>query len=133
MKSLSPCIHHNIEVTGKAYLYTPEFNLSISTRGCYEMIREKKQQVGWGIVGNLCLFLSLEVLEYFINRILQNFFQAITVILFRFIQTAHFEYSRFVGTVRPYTIWIFGSYSGKVKKESREPPTPPPVPRELKD
>jgi hypothetical protein len=61
MKSLSPCVHHNIEITGKAYLYTPEFNLSVSTRGCYEMIRDKKKTIGWGIVGNLCLFLLLEV------------------------------------------------------------------------
>ncbi|XP_044254049.1 rod outer segment membrane protein 1-like isoform X2 [Tribolium madens] len=117
MKSLSPCVHHKIEVTGKAYLYTPEFNLSISTRGCYEMIREKKQKVGWIIVGNLCLYIILEI---------------VTLILFRFIQTAHFENRRFYGSARSYTIWLFGSYSGKVK-DNKTPPTPPPVPQELKD
>nr|XP_015834780.1 PREDICTED: rod outer segment membrane protein 1-like isoform X2 [Tribolium castaneum] len=117
MKSLSPCIHHNIEVTGKAYLYTPEFNLSISTRGCYEMIREKKQTVGWIIVGNLILYIILEV---------------VTLILFRLIQTAHFESRRFQGRARSYTVWLFGSYTGRVKN-NKPPPTPPPVPQELRD
>lgn len=64
MKSLFPCIHHSIETTGKAYLYTPEFNLSISTRGCYNILREQKQTVGWGIIGNLMIFFLLEVINY---------------------------------------------------------------------
>ncbi|XP_063927863.1 rod outer segment membrane protein 1-like [Zophobas morio] len=118
MKSLSPCIHHNIEVTGKAYLYTPEFNLSISTRGCYEMIRKKKQEMGWLIVGNLFLFIFLE---------------SVSVALFRFLQTAHFAKGRFMGHRHSYTIWLFGCYSGVLKKEATVAPPPPPVPAELQN
>lgn len=84
MKSLSPCIHHNIEATGKAYLYTPEYNLSISTRGCYEMIREKKQEIGWGIVLNLFIYFCLQVkqfLDWFFSQfvVLVNYYSFVSL------------------------------------------------------
>ncbi|KAJ8945088.1 hypothetical protein NQ318_005268 [Aromia moschata] len=112
ISSIFPCIHHNIENTGKVYLYTPEVNLSISTHGCYSRLLEKKKEVGWGIIGNLLLYITL---------------QGVLVICLRFLQTAHYETSKFEGHSRLYTIWLFGCYAGK-KKQEEAPPEPPPVP-----
>ncbi|KAJ8913475.1 hypothetical protein NQ315_013855 [Exocentrus adspersus] len=125
ISSIFPCIHHNIENTGKAYLYTPELNLSISTDGCYSRIRYQKQEVGWGIVGNLCLYIMS---------------QAALVISLRFVQTGHYENSRFDGHKQLYTVWLIGCYAGR-KPENPEtpkdnavdkpPPQVPPVPPDL--
>lgn len=134
LTSIFPCIHHNIENTGKVYLYTPEQNLSISTDGCYQKIRKKKQSVGWQIVGNLFLM---------------QLSQLALLICLRFLQTGHYVDSKFSGHSKTYTIWLIGIYSGK-KKEAKvsegleveknedektdgEPPEPPPVPPELKE
>ncbi|XP_023309977.1 peripherin-2-like [Anoplophora glabripennis] len=113
MSSIFPCIHHNIENTGKTYLYTPELNLSVSTHGCYERIRHEKQEVGWGIVGNLFLYIIS---------------QGATVICLRFLQTAHYENCRFEGHKRFYTVWLIGCYAGR---KATEPPEVPPVPPDL--
>lgn len=53
MSSVFPCIHHGIEVTGSVYLYRPETNLSISTHGCFTIVKKKRQIVGWRIIGRL--------------------------------------------------------------------------------
>ncbi|XP_045479682.1 rod outer segment membrane protein 1-like [Harmonia axyridis] len=118
MKSLSPCIHYDIEETGSVYTYTPEYNLSISTVGCFDMLKKRKQNVGWGIIGKLLLGL---------------FLQALTTILVRFIQTGHFEKFKFEGRSRTYIIWLFGLYTGRNLKKVKEPPEPPPLPPELED
>nr|XP_023017754.1 photoreceptor outer segment membrane glycoprotein 2-like [Leptinotarsa decemlineata] len=115
ISSIFPCIHHNIETTGKAYLYTPEQNLSISTKGCYDGLRKKTKEVGWGIVGNLVLFIILQVA---------------LVICLRFLQTAHYAKNRFEGHSRLYTVWLFGCASAG-KNLTVVPPEPPPVPEEL--
>ncbi|KAJ8984381.1 hypothetical protein NQ317_003529 [Molorchus minor] len=114
ISAVFPCIHHNIENSQRVYLYTPELNLSISTHGCYSRLREKKQQVGWIIIGNLFLYLL---------------FQGLLLIFVRFLQTAHCESSKFEGHSRLYTMWLIGCYGGK--KKSEEPPDLPPVPQEL--
>lgn len=114
--SLFPCIHHNIENTGKAYLYTPEQNLSISTTGCHEKILKKTREVGWRIIGNLFLLIFLQV---------------VLVVGLRFLQTAHFERFMFEAHDRLYTAWIFGCAVKKPSKESNLPPPVPPVPEEL--
>lgn len=126
--SIFPCIHHNIENTGRAYLYTPEQNLSISMEGCYHKIREKKKTVGWGIAGNLFLM---------------QVFQVTIIIFVRLIQTGHFVDSKFFGHKKSYTIWLFGMYVGAKRGENDKPeakdenyvnpPEPPPVPPELKE
>lgn len=128
MKSMFPCIHHNIETTGKSYLYTPEQNLSISTDGCYHKIRKRKMKVGWRIVGNLFLM---------------QFLQITLLICLRFLQTGHYVDSKFSGHSKLYTIWLFGIYTGKKQsdkvddtkkdQETVEPPEPPPIPPELKE
>lgn len=131
MTSIFPCIHHNIESTGKVYLYTPEQNLSISTDGCYNKLRKKKQKVGWQIVGNLFL---MQVL------------QLALLICLRFLQTGHYVDSKFSGHSKLYTIWLIGMYAGKIKditdlveqksedeKIEGGPPEPPPIPPELKE
>lgn len=126
--SMFPCIHHNIENTGRVYLYTPEQNLSISTEGCYHKIRERKQKIGWQIVGKLFLMLLVQV---------------IILICARFLQTGHYVHSKFSGHSKFYTIWLIGIYAGKksdgqTKNEIADgktsgPPEPPPVPPELKE
>lgn len=127
-KSIFPCIHHNIEITGKTYLYTPEQNLSISTDGCYHKIRSRKMKVGWKIVGNLFLLQCLQIA---------------LLICLRLLQTGHYVDSKFSGHSKLYTVWLIGMYVGKKKEENleqkteekktNEPPVPPPIPPELKD
>lgn len=134
MASIFPCIHHNIERTGKVYLYTPEQNLSISTRGCYGRLREKKQEIGWEIIGNLFLYIVLQIAM---------------IICLRLLQTGHFVDSKFSGHSKLYTVWLIGCYTGKKEsstiptiheetedespvEESGHPPEPPPVPEDLK-
>ncbi|KAG5876667.1 hypothetical protein JTB14_027144 [Gonioctena quinquepunctata] len=118
ISSIFPCIHHNIEKTGKAYLYTPEQNLSISTKGCYDGLRKKTKEVGWSVVGNLVLFV---------------FLQMALMICLRFLQTAHSARNQFEGHSRLYTVWLFGC--GSVVTETEVvlpvPPKPPPVPQDL--
>ncbi|CAG9823665.1 unnamed protein product [Phaedon cochleariae] len=113
--SLFPCIHHNIESTGKAYLYTPEQNLSISTSGCYDKLKKRTEEVGWGIVGNLMLYILL---------------QCGLIVCLRFLQTAHFAKFMFDGHSRLYTVWLFGCGS-VVKNVQTETPMLPPVPEDL--
>lgn len=126
--SMFPCIHHNIENTGRVYLYTPEQNLSISTEGCYQKIRERKQKIGWQIVGNLFLM---------------QLSQIAVLICVRFLQTGHYVDSKFSGHSKLYTVWLIGMYTGKKKEKGVENdtetektddvPEPPPLPPELKD
>lgn len=128
INSIFPCIHHNIENTGKNYLYTPEQNLSISTDGCYHKIRKRKKKVGWKIVKNLFLM---------------QFLQLLLLICLRFLQTGHYVDSKFFGHGKLYTMWLIGMYTGKKKEDepqekiedekTEEPPEPPPIPPELKD
>ncbi|CAG9764890.1 unnamed protein product [Ceutorhynchus assimilis] len=101
IKSKFPCIHFDIESTGVNYQYIPEFNLSISGTGCRSKIVEKKQQIGMGIVGSLFLFIFLEFLM---------------LIPVRFLQTGHSVDHRFLGNSKTYTVWLFGSYTGKNEK-----------------
>ncbi|CAG9859532.1 unnamed protein product [Phyllotreta striolata] len=119
MSSLSPCVHHNIENTGKGYLYTPEQNLSISTTGCHEKILTKTRQVGWKIIGNLLIFIVL---------------QGVVLVGMRLLQTAHYA-SKFAfgGHNRVYTAWIFGRgvMKNSIAPDDGPPPVPP-VPDELK-
>ncbi|XP_060531595.1 rod outer segment membrane protein 1-like [Cylas formicarius] len=116
MSSKFPCIHHNIEDTGTSYLYTPEYNLSISIKGCFEILRDKKRSVGLGIVGSLMLIILLQI---------------ILLIPVRLLQTGHAENSKFEGKSNEYTVWLIGCYTGR--NESNGPPEPPPVPPELMD
>lgn len=61
--SMYPCIHHNIEQTGNSYLYAPEYNLSVSTDGCFTKLFERKQTLGWLTVGNLLKYNILQVIN----------------------------------------------------------------------
>lgn len=49
----------------------------------------------------------------------------------RFLQTGHYEKSRYSGDERAYTIWLLGCYAGR-KKEKWAPPVPP-LPPELQE
>ncbi|KAK9871042.1 hypothetical protein WA026_010000 [Henosepilachna vigintioctopunctata] len=118
MTVLAPCIHYDIEETGTVYKYTPEYNLSISTVGCYETLKKRKQKVGWGITGKLLLILFLQIL---------------LTILIRLIQTGHFEKMKFEGRSRTYIIWLFGLYTGRNQRRSKETSEPPLLPPEPED
>ncbi|CAH1973336.1 unnamed protein product [Acanthoscelides obtectus] len=100
LASSFPCIHHDIEKTGKVYLYTPEQNLSISTVGCFNKLREQEKAVGWNIVGNLFLYTML---------------QLGLIICLRFLQTGHSINWKFVGHGEEYVIWLVGRYARKKK------------------
>ncbi|XP_072377426.1 uncharacterized protein [Diabrotica undecimpunctata] len=114
--SMFPCIHHNIEITGKAYLYTPEQNLSISTEGCHTKLRQKTIQVGWSVIGNLTLFILIQI--------------ALAIVM-RLLQTAHFAASKFDGHSRLYTVWLIGRGTIISNTGEKMPPPVPPVPMDL--
>ncbi|XP_030764689.1 peripherin-2-like [Sitophilus oryzae] len=116
MRTNLPCIHYDIEKTGRNYMYTPEFNLSISTTGCYTRVIEKKRQVGLSIIGYLFLVVFLELL---------------LLLPLRFLQTGHSIDSKFEGNSKTYTVWLIGTYTGK--NQSNAAPEPPPLPPELLD
>ncbi|KAH1000835.1 hypothetical protein HUJ04_013120 [Dendroctonus ponderosae] len=114
IKTKFPCIHFDIESTGVNYLYTPEFNLSISGTGCHTRIVETKRQIGMGIVASLFLYMFLECL---------------LLVPARFLQTGHSVDFKFEGNSKSYIVWLIGSYAGK--NQSNGPPEPPPVPPDL--
>nr|CAI5850126.1 unnamed protein product [Callosobruchus analis] len=100
MTSTFPCIHHNIEQTGKVYLYTPEQNLSISTVGCFSKLRDQEKAVGWNVVGNLFLYTML---------------QLGLIVCLRFLQSGHSVLWAFVGSREKYVIWLIGRYARNKK------------------
>ncbi|XP_076266973.1 rod outer segment membrane protein 1-like [Rhynchophorus ferrugineus] len=114
MRTSLPCIHYDIEETGKSYNYAPEFNLTINTVGCYNRILEKKREVGLEIVRDLFILFFLELL---------------VLMPMRFLQTGHSVDSKFEGNSKKYTVWLLGIYKGKNK--SNDAPEPPPLPAEL--
>lgn len=123
MSSIFPCIHHGIEATGSIYLYRPETNLSISTHGCFAIVKQKRQIVGWKIIGKLIQLVILMVEVIFLKLCLfdVDWFQLLVCCGVRLLQTAHYDKFRYVGHSGTYTMWLFGCYVGKKRETSPSP------------
>lgn len=61
MRTVNPCIHHGIENTKSIYIYNVETNLSISSRGCHEIIVKRKMNASWLIFGYLFISMIIQV------------------------------------------------------------------------
>lgn len=61
MKSVHPCIHHNIESSNLPYKYTKEQNFSLSTTGCFNVVVQLKKQIGLAVVGRMVMLIFTQV------------------------------------------------------------------------
>ncbi|KAF2901323.1 hypothetical protein ILUMI_04866 [Ignelater luminosus] len=115
MKSIYPCIHHNIESSGLPYKYTKEQNFSLSTAGCFKVVVQLKKQIGLAVIGRLAALV---------------FTQLLMTTTVRLLQTAHSLTNVLFCPNAIYTSWLFGYYR---KRKPGEPPPVPPIPKELMD
>lgn len=61
MKSMFPCIHHNVDSKSLPYKYSQELNFSLSLSGCATAIKREKKIVAWGIIGRIVLMILTQV------------------------------------------------------------------------